>query len=561
MPAVLKAFRLGYMSTASTLIGHGADLSSFGSTAATLLEFHNDHRIFPWQIQTLRNVGFSDWNVETEANNLLYGACWATSLEELLFALEIARIDPNIVGGLRRAPIGNAAQSRFFQGVAILIEYGVKVNVGINTWNGTPLIRSLDGYDRMSDMCHYLLSKGANPRLRDSMNRTVWSRCINAAFGGRSRVRPIAWSFTQMEGELTHLLLHNADAFELIAVKCPRGESKTDPEVDEEPALSNPAWSTHVQQVRLLEACRAWSYAIPIENSLQWSRDRFKIEFELCEQTRKPRFACTWSPSGLIYHASFETDSACSEDSTSGHYIDTDTGDENTKSPIAECSRPGKPASPWNDRFDDAVDHSSDESNATEEGEDNSTGGEEGIMPEYEENLSASEKDVDLSDAGNFSEDEDDVSSANGSGHLSELSLEDYDGNYWREDKPRGGFHFPSNASNFSRHISTEGGRRQLTRFPLVRAFCDALEHAGFRAEMDDDGDIWYDADGDGMRYYDAREHQPMKEREDWPVEECPICRDFAAYGLGYILEEVAEGKRKLKEYKEQVKALKRRYF
>lgn len=557
MPAVLKAFRLGYMDTVSSLIAHGADLCSFGATAATLLEFHNDPRIFPWQVRTLRNIGFSDWNVETEADNLLYGACWATSIEDLLFALEIGGIDPNIVGSLGRAPIGNAAQEDFFQGVAILIEYGAKVNVGKNTWNGTPLLRSLDADYRMGDMSHFLLSEGANPRLRNSMNETVWSRCIRAAFSGLSSIHPIAWSFPQMEGEITHLLLHNADPFELIKVVKPRGYSESDPEVDEEPALANTPWSTHVQQVRRLEACRAWSYAIPIENTFKWSKDRFKTEFELREQTRKPRFPCTWSPSGLIYHASFETDSACSEDSTSSHCGDTDTGDENAESPIAEYSRPGKQVSPWNDHFDEAGDHSSDESNAAE---DNSTGGEEGIIPEYEEDFSASEKDVNLSDAGNSIENED-MSSANGSSHLSELSYEDPVSDYWREDTPRGGFHFPSNVSSFSRHISTEEGRRQLTRFPLVRAFCDALEHAGFRAEMDDDGDVWYDADGDGMRYYDAREYQPMKEREDWPVEECPICRDFTAYGLGHVLEEVAEGKRKLREYKEQVKSCKRRYF
>lgn len=549
MPAVLKAFEQGYISTVSALMAHGADLSSFGPTAATLLDDRNDHRVFPWKVRTLRNIGFSDWNVETEADNLLYGACWAKSLEELLFALEIAGINPNIVGSLGRAPIGNAAQRNFFQGVAILIEYGAKVNTSTNTWNGTALNRSLDGHGRMLDMSHYLLLEGANPHLPNSMNETVWSRCINAAFGGLSSIHPIAWSFPQMEGELTHLLLHNADPFELIAVVddpewlADESESESDSEVDEEPALWKPAWSTHIQQVRLLEACRAWSYAIPMKDC-RWSR--FKTEFELREQTRQPRFACTWSPSGLIYHASFETDSACFEESTSNHFGDTDTEDENAESPIAEYSRPEEQVSPWNGRFDEASDHSSD--------------GEASIIPEDEEDLSASEKDVNSFDPGSSSEDDDDMSSANGSSYLSKSS---YGGSfdYWRGCAQPGRFHFPSNASSFSRHISTEEGRRQLSRFPLVRAFCDALEHAGFRAEMDDDGDIWYDADGDGMRYYDAREYQPVKEREDWPVEECPICRDFTAYGLGYVLEEVAEGKRKLKEYKEQVKRCKRRYF
>lgn len=66
---------------------------------------------------------------------------------------------------------------------------------------------------------------------------------------------------------------------------------------------------------------------------------------------------------------------------------------------------------------------------------------------------------------------------------------------------------FYRNATCFYHHLSNEQNRRQLSRFPMVRALCDALNHARYRAEMDDDGDIWYDCD-DGDRYFDALENQ-----------------------------------------------------
>ncbi|TGJ82085.1 hypothetical protein E0Z10_g6679 [Xylaria hypoxylon] len=113
--------------------------------------------------------------------------------------------------------------------------------------------------------------------------------------------------------------------------------------------------------------------------------------------------------------------------------------------------------------------------------------------------------------------------------------------------------------TQFYHHISSIEGRRQLARFPMALALCDALRYTGYRAEMDDDGDIWYDID-DGDRYFDAQENQVEDVCDDWTARLCPICQDFDRHGLGHILREVEEAKHELREYREKVKAAKH-YF
>ncbi|KAI1323860.1 hypothetical protein F5Y16DRAFT_402958 [Xylariaceae sp. FL0255] len=46
-----------------------------------------------------------------------------------------------------------------------------------------------------------------------------------------------------------------------------------------------------------------------------------------------------------------------------------------------------------------------------------------------------------------------------------------------------------------------------MSAFPVVRAIYNILTLAGYRAELDDHGEIWYDAE-DGVMYYDAQEYQ-----------------------------------------------------
>lgn len=91
----------------------------------------------------------------------------------------------------------------------------------------------------------------------------------------------------------------------------------------------------------------------------------------------------------------------------------------------------------------------------------------------------------------------------------------------------------------------------------LVCLLANALQLAGYRAEMDDGGDIWWDVE-DGDRYFDARESQPCQypedDDDDADIANCPMCRDPEKYGLGHIVEEEERAKRTVREYKEAIK-------
>ena len=101
----------------------------------------------------------------------------------------------------------------------------------------------------------------------------------------------------------------------------------------------------------------------------------------------------------------------------------------------------------------------------------------------------------------------------------------------------------------FYENISTERGRRQMSEFPMVRALCNALQLAGYRVDMDEEGDVWFD-DDDCDRYYEAREYQPVPGEDDGLVANCPICQDMDKYGLGYILRLEREGIDYLHEFR-----------
>ncbi|KAI0151631.1 hypothetical protein GGR57DRAFT_177994 [Xylariaceae sp. FL1272] len=107
--------------------------------------------------------------------------------------------------------------------------------------------------------------------------------------------------------------------------------------------------------------------------------------------------------------------------------------------------------------------------------------------------------------------------------------------------------------SLFYETISTPEGRDQLSTFPAVRLLYNALRRAGYRAEMDSEYDIWYE-DDDGDAYYDAFESQRDLENNS-PTAGCFICQDMAKYGLGHIVDQMQEGKERVRKYKEEVKA------
>ncbi|RSL45605.1 hypothetical protein CEP53_010701 [Fusarium sp. AF-6] len=105
------------------------------------------------------------------------------------------------------------------------------------------------------------------------------------------------------------------------------------------------------------------------------------------------------------------------------------------------------------------------------------------------------------------------------------------------------------NTTLFYETISTEEGRKQLARFPLVRLLVNALHLAGYRAHLDDEGDVWFDND-DGDRYLDAREYQPGEGEDDGLVANCPICQDPEKYGLGHVFAEAERAREFLREYR-----------
>lgn len=55
-----------------------------------------------------------------------------------------------------------------------------------------------------------------------------------------------------------------------------------------------------------------------------------------------------------------------------------------------------------------------------------------------------------------------------------------------REDMPF------NDTTMYYQTISTALRRHQMSTFPMVRALCNAMVLAGFRAEMDAEGDIWF---------------------------------------------------------------------
>lgn len=100
----------------------------------------------------------------------------------------------------------------------------------------------------------------------------------------------------------------------------------------------------------------------------------------------------------------------------------------------------------------------------------------------------------------------------------------------------------------FRRLVSSSRGRRRLTRWPLAAAYCKAVQLAGYRAEMDDDGDIWW-SDDDGDRYVDAREEQPIAGGDDCQtLKDCPICQEPAGWGLKEFRLREEEGLRQIRE-------------
>lgn len=489
------------------MIAHGADLTDFGSQLAGLWEEHVNPTAFVWKVKLLRSLSYSDWHTSESASNLLYGACWHRHMDLVLFALEVSRIDPNITGGRDRAPLGNAASVTWLEGVAVLIEAGARPNISNGSWNGTPLSRSLN--ETLSDISHFLLRQGADPNMYDSTGTTTWNEIcshVGPWFDGNWEDHPSFFdvSFIDVEASLAHLLHHDADPFEVF-----RTTNRIGLFGDQLPLL----WYDKICNVRAIDAFRFWSYGIekardaddtvPDDVELDPGLEKWKQELHSAESTRNFKWTFGWDRFGNIWRSNAErsVEDTNSEASTSLYSDDTDQSET------------------WQAASDDD-----------------------------------SERDIVLEDDEHSIENDDTMNSDNS-------SEEEEEEQFLRSSVCELSPDFFRNATALYRHTSNEQGRRQLSRFPLVRALCDALQHAGYRAEMDDDGDIWFDCD-DGDRYFDAWETAIEEDDpEVWLPKVCPICQDFPAYGLGHVLERAERAKQQYHEYKEQVKQGKRELY
>lgn len=471
----------GFASAASSMLSHGADLEALSTELAKIF-MSTESRIFTWQVKLLRSAGFSDWNVTEPSDHLLSGACWAADLQEALFALEIVGIDPEIVGGHDRAAIGNAAQAEWVEGLAILIDFGANVNPGEATWNGTPLGRSF-GFRGPMDAAHYLLLHGADPMLRDSWSASAWNHIWEIAFEHELPTRATGWSYIQLEGMLAHLLMHNADPFEIFHSALLGPDARGRPE----------RLYDFVRQIRAVEVARAWSYNMKLHMFPSEMQEGWEGDYEAAESTRRPRFISEWSELGVM----------------------------SAREPDVQLMG-----------GDDQGDQQKDEPNNINE--------EQHLPRELED-----EEFDGVSTDDNGDNDDLEIQSSGCDCYLCGLASRST---------------FFQKQTRFYHHAGTRQGRRQLDRFPLVRVLCDALQYAGYLAEMDDKGDIWFDPE-DGDRYLDARETRPADSDAERPATYCAICQDFEGHGLGHVLARAEEGKRALLEYRENLQRTKRSYF
>ncbi|KAF7541600.1 hypothetical protein G7054_g445 [Neopestalotiopsis clavispora] len=467
-PAILLAFEDGFSTAVSSMMSHGADLNDFGNQPGGLLGNTRHKSELLWQIRLLRSLGYSDWQTSQSTDNILYGACWHRQMDLVLFALEVADINPNNTGGLDRAPIGNAAAMEWLRGVAVLVAAGARVNISNQTWNGTPLIRCIQAQNRLEDTGHFLLFQGANPNLCNYDGLSAWGMMwdmLPLAYGIGSN----SLSLIRFGSSLAHLLHHGADPFEIFTTRI-----KIDPWLQQRRIV----WD-EIEDVRALDASIIFSH-------------RGVKEQEPGNATVPMRFLRSGTTNLF----------------RSGHNPDVFHWNYSSKIHRVQDGR--------------------------------YTEGADSDALEYDYN-----SDIELSEVDEYYVNSHKFSHRNEASRGPAWSVDNLEN---QKSKHR------LNPMRFYHHITNKQGRRQLSRYPLTRALCDALQHSGFRAEMDDEGDIWYDCD-DGDRYFDAWEYQDAdQDDETWLPKACPICQNFEGYGLGHILEIAERARAQYYEYKDKVK-------
>ncbi|KAK1855977.1 ankyrin unc44 [Colletotrichum chrysophilum] len=438
-----------------------------------------------------------------DADEEIGGLLEANQLDLVLFALEIANIDPDHEGAIGRTPMSNAARTGWIEGIAALRQYGACVNVSEGSWNGTPLFRSMQDVQVLSDTSHYLLLQGTDPGLKSFDGLSHCGEMMTKKYS------PITGWYLQFpyiafEGSVAHLLHHGSDPFEVFG---------TDPSIPDDTWANQPPWSGLMGHIQASDVARFWTYG------LSRSKDTYLLDAHKDARDAVEEFA--EQVEIMDRHRCFNW--------TFQYNIQGDVTWNSKSSTSSEVSgeAEGSPVAVFASFFRE--------------------GQAEGFSQDvcHEDKVSEYDRDTRYLAGGDFVpiwEHTDQQIRGRENPNL-DLSPE-----------------FFKNATRFHHHTAILQGRRQLSRWPMVRALCDGLQHAAYRVEMDDDGDLWYDCD-DGDRYFDAWETQPAEDRDDWLVDACPICQNFDEYGLGRVLDIEYEAIEKVQEYRRQVQEGKRRYF
>jgi hypothetical protein len=474
MPATLAAFRHGIEDALSSLLLHGAEFDSFEVNPSSLLDIYiaDNYQI---QLHLLRLTRFSDWKVEGNQVTLLHAASGMGDFEEVLFALEVAHIDPNIHNNIMQTPLFEAATSDQVEIASALLESGAAPNIRSMSLNGTPLFQSIELGN--FDMAHWLLFHGADTSLTNCHMDTPWSKLWERTLEDNQKL-----DFIRLEVLLTHLLLHSADPFQLMLNDY---DNETWKECD---GYNIPLWDSRLSQIKSLEYARAWSFESYLNRRSVWLEltDEEVLEYEIAERKGRPSGYIYWSQEGIVYRDGSSAPGVCLDPGTL-----RSLGDEDQD----------------NDKEDD-TDEDQDEASEKDWGSNSAT------SREY------------IAKAASDTEDNE----------------------------------FIHSRTLFYQVISTPKGRYQMATFPAVRLLTNALLLAGYRAEQDMEGDIWYE-DDDGDMYYDAREYQADTNDMDGPTTDCPICKDLEKYGLGHILRDAERGRQRLFEYREKVKEKGKRWL
>ncbi|KAL3298207.1 ankyrin unc44 [Colletotrichum asianum] len=501
LPPVLSAFSEGYRDATMAMLSRGADLLSFGSKPGGLLDqFGANTSQLLWKFRLLSSIGYSDWQLDEPSDNLLYGGCQANQLDVVLFALEIAGINPDQHGALGRTPMSNAASTEWIEGITALRQYGACVNVSEGSWNGTPLRRSLQSNQVLTNTSHYLLLQGIDPRLKSFNGLSGWGEMMTTQYSPATGWY-LQFPYISLEGSIAHLLHHGSDPFEVFG---------SDFKTSDHSWPGRPRWFDLMGHIQASDIARFWSYGLS-KTKDTWtyycpddSLEDFVEKVGTMDRQRDFDWTFQYNIEG---HITWNYASSTSSEVSGETEVSSVTS-------LASSSHEAQ-----GEGFSQDAYH-------------------EGEVSEYESDTSY------LADGDFVPIWEHTDQEIRGRAHTYlDLSPD-----------------FFENATHFHHHTATLQGRRQLSRWPMVRALCDGLQHAGYRVEMDDDGDLWFECD-DGDRYFDAWETQPAEDRDDWLVDVCPICQNFDDYGLGNVLDIEYEAIEKVQEYRRQVQEGKRRYF